>query len=218
VAAESLAYLWFPVIAYCIGKLSSSWSTRLILLGVLALFPLIETWYPLKTWLPLQYTNVHGVSDVIRIAEEFTVGCLLFNLHKNPAKLSTLWHDVLGLLLMVAIYGVMTLRTSHDQTTYYLMALLIMMLAKPGPLLNGLLGNKVALYLGERSYAVYLCHSLWVMGAAWAIAQLPHTPGVLWGVVAGCMLCAMATAHGLHAWVETPARKWLRQRWQPPTA
>jgi peptidoglycan/LPS O-acetylase OafA/YrhL len=216
VAAEALAYLWFPVTGYLTGKIKGLWPNLVLLLLWVVVFRLFYTLYPINQWLPPVYTNWLGPAEAFRIAEEFVIGCFLYNLYKQPGLLQPQRSDVQGIILLISIYGLMALNIPQAWLVAPL-AMLILTLAKPGPVLNGLLGNKVAIYFGEISYALYLCHSFFVMALLLVLPKVPHTPWVLGGLTTGYFAGAWLFAHLLYAYVETPARKWLRQAWAKPT-
>jgi peptidoglycan/LPS O-acetylase OafA/YrhL len=215
VAAEALAYLWFPVTGHLTGGIRTLKGALLSLVMFVVGFKWMLMAWPLDQLLPAVYTNTHGVHEALRIAQQFGIGCLLFNVYKQPGLLSSGWCDGLGVTALVALYALMAWALPTD-AMLAAMACLVLALAKPGPLLNGLLGNKVAVYLGEVSYAMYLCHTFLIMIVTGLLPKLPHTPVVLWGVVAFYTLATLGFAHVLYTYVETPARKWLRQCWAKP--
>ena len=211
VAAEALAYLWFPVLAYLslrVNKLKWNW---LILIAFWLAFRIFDAFAPVESWLPSIYNNPHGINEAFRIAERFGVGCILFNIYKQAKNVNAKWFDSLGILSLISIYALMA-TNAYKEIIVVAMALLIYCLAQPGPLLTKLLGNRAAVYLGEISYAIYLCHGLFTMAVAQVLTKLPQTGATHWVVFCIYVLSICLFSHCLYTYIEKPARNWLRER------
>lgn len=66
-------------------------------------------------------------------------------------------------------------------------------------------GNKVAQWLGDRSYSLYLWH--WPVYVALVYTEFQHAPFA----ILGGMLLTLALAHLSYIWIEVPARRRLEQ-------
>jgi len=62
-------------------------------------------------------------------------------------------------------------------------------------------------YLGEISYATYLCHYL--LWFAFKLAFVTDAHAVSWPLAAGFLLLVFANSAALYHWVERPAQKWM---------
>jgi peptidoglycan/LPS O-acetylase OafA/YrhL len=213
ISAEALAYVSFPVWAYLTSRLKL-WAGNALALSVVVLAFAKWPWgHWIFIWQVSPGTPVHSVDAVFRILSEFMMGCLLFNLCKpallQPANRGVIT-DVLGLVLLALLPLGFALGLNHTGAVIWFLALLACLLL-PGPRLNQLLGNRTMMYLGEISYAIYLCHMLVMMIMAPIFRRLPAESGIQWAAALPYIVLVFWLGHLLYQHVETPARLWLRQ-------
>jgi peptidoglycan/LPS O-acetylase OafA/YrhL len=213
ISAEAVAYLSFPWLAWVTSRCKGFAVNAGFVGMLLALFAVWPWGQWVFFWQQSPGTPVHSVDAVFRIAVEFSMGCLLFNLLTIKAangytqkRLS----DLVGILLMVLLPVALQAGLSNLNAVIWFMAL-IACLARPGVWLNQLLGNKTMVYFGEISYAIYLCHMLVMMLAAPVFRRLPVDTLVQWAAALPYLMMVVWLGHQLFQRVESPARLWLRQ-------
>ena len=219
ISAEAVAYLTFPVWAFLTSRIRL-WAGNALALATLVLAFAKWPWgHWLFFWQVSPGTPVHSVDAVFRILTEFAMGCLLFNLCKpamahaektHPEKRG-LMTDVIGLALLGLLPLAFAVGLSHTAAVVWFLALLACLLL-PGPRLNQLLGNARMVYLGEISYAIYLCHMLVMVIMAPIFRRLPAESWVQWAAALPYLAVVIWLGHMLYQNVETPARLWFRQK------
>jgi peptidoglycan/LPS O-acetylase OafA/YrhL len=127
----------------------------------------------------------------------------------------------LSILLIGAIVGALYLLSAHPLPTVrdgsglvdVLFLPLVICMAIGAGTLPALLSTRVAVYLGQISFSLYMVHELVHTAWIWATEQfelvLAGTAGKF--TVAGLIVLAMLGAAVLYHVVEEPARRWMRR-------
>lgn len=193
ISAEWAAYLAFPFLCRALLRLpTAGWMA----VGALAL---------LATGTEL------AAHPIGRVACGFTLGLCLREAEGRWA-LSRRLGRWTGLALLAAVVaGCVLLPRTAPLPFAALFAALILALCNPRDLLGRAAALPAAVYLGEISFALYMCHAVvWsaFKNAARIAApdiHLGHTAPVLIGVA-----LSLLTAAALYQWVELRARRWMR--------
>jgi peptidoglycan/LPS O-acetylase OafA/YrhL len=168
------------------------------------------------------YLAVHAQGDrigeltiswaVLRIAVEFTLGYALYRIHARYR-----WHvalsDVMALTGLGGIVLLTLLPAVHEIWLAPAIALLLLGLARSGPLGQRLFANRVAVFWGERSYSIYMLHAVvqivsnLTLGFFDLELSRGATPWLLLLVLSSSVLLA---SHLAYLWIELPARNGLR--------
>jgi peptidoglycan/LPS O-acetylase OafA/YrhL len=207
ISAEALAYTVFPLLAWVTSRCQSAW-VNAVLMGLVLWAVAVYPWGHWVLFWQQPVPNVHSLDAIMRISLEFTLGCLLFNLHKQHATLPAPIADKAGVLVLLAMPLALL---APLPVTLMAFLMLIACLAKPGAWLGGLLGNARMVYFGEISYALYLSHMLCLYVLFPLYKRLPVTPLVQWAAALVYIAGVVWVAHVLYQKIETPARLWLRQ-------
>jgi len=198
VSAEWFAYLWFPLIAFALGRTSPR-LCLIALAGVVAGFA--EVYF--------RYFN--GTMDhlgLLRVSFEFPAGYLIYR-----ASFHAPLPRVLPVLALVAGAAVFLLPTNFAEFGCVLLIGTSVALAGH-PSTARVLSHipRPLIWLGEISYSVYLIHAL-VMGTIGRPVELllPRLPWLLQlALVPVMLIVVILCAAALHRTVEKPARDWLR--------
>lgn len=210
ISSEWAAYLLAPLIFFAITRAS-----RHALLLLLALGGGLAVW--------LLETGRMGHADlkIPRVVLEFTLG----------ATMRALVPFVLPFLLRIRNPGLVVgwlacavaAASPHPGLLLLGMSWVLLLLSLRSERTTGRLARleRVTIYLGETSFAVYMCHALVLM--LWSGHQprfLAHAPAAELVVAAlTLMLVIQLLASLLHHTVERPAQRWIRQRfrhWREP--
>jgi len=200
VSAEWFAYLIFPLAAMFAGQLRRPGIWAAMCLAVY-LVPASFGWIPDSA--PSQWS-------LLRITSEFVCGTCLYRLFQSgrpsPLSPSLAGGVAIGLTLCFSLLRL------HGACAVPAYALLIWSLAdRP----DGLLGGRVAVYLGQASYSLYMTHGVVQIVlnrvcpvAHFAAATLPVRSTVLAFYLASIIAATALTYH----FVEIPGRRMLLAR------
>ncbi|KAA0081872.1 acyltransferase [Mycolicibacterium sp. P9-64] len=217
ISAEWLAYLMFGALILVIFRIARATRARSLLwLALAASLPPVllllasGQFYTPWSWLP-------------RIVMQFTAGALacaaVRRLH--PSERTRAAAGYLSVLLIGAIVGTLYLFSAHPLATVrdasglvdVLFVPLIIALAIGSGTLPWVLSTRVAVYLGQISFSLYMVHELVHTAWIWATEQfglvLAGTSGKF--TVVGLIALAVVLAAGLYHVVEEPARRWMRR-------
>jgi peptidoglycan/LPS O-acetylase OafA/YrhL len=223
IACEAVFYACFP---FLVGFIARRARTARALVGLAIAFWAIEA---LLFVLPLAVMVRSGGDVVMRVDYgpyrfplcriwEFAIGCCLGILHlrHRPAALRRAGVRNAG-LIAAAVGAVLAMAASRvlpqgEFLAWYVLftpvfALAILCMASGRTVLDGVLAHRSVVLLGEASYALYLWHWMALLLVRRLFGEA--VPGwAAWAAVAACVPVSLAT----FAWVETPARRWLRSR------
>ena len=199
-SAEWLGYLAFPLIVVAIGRLvpkGKEIAFALTLLAALVMATML---------LGAENLGQTGKFGILRMACEFTAGCLFCKAARN---------DVLPrtgtLILALAIILACTYGLRYHWGAVFGLGLLVLALCKEGRVANLLFGNRVALWLGNISFSLYLSHWPLIQVYQWA-APRSSLDRQLLAVLLVAAMVAIATL--LYHFVEVPSRRYLRRKMQ----
>jgi peptidoglycan/LPS O-acetylase OafA/YrhL len=152
----------------------------------------------------------------IRVGSEFLIGCLIYNLYTFTAS----WRSA-DIYALTTAAGIITLSSSgmphlYDGLMVLLFAILILSLSRSQGVFGCLLSSRPMLYLGRISYSVYLIHSLIIVAAnqfATRYISHPALPSASVMLMVVMLVLTTLAADRLYAWVEVPAREYLRKHW-----
>jgi peptidoglycan/LPS O-acetylase OafA/YrhL len=155
---------------------------------------------------------------VLRIASEFLLGYALYRVHVRyrwPAWLS----DVMALGGLIGLIALTVLPAGYEFWLAPAIALLLLGLARTGPLGQCLFANRAAVFWGERSYSIYMLHAVVqiVSNLALGFLNIEVPRGLLpWLLFLVLSVAVLLASHLAYEWLELPARNWLRRRMQSP--
>jgi peptidoglycan/LPS O-acetylase OafA/YrhL len=217
ISAEWLAYLLFGALVLVIFrmKLATRARTLMVLAFVAQLPPVVLLltsgfFYTPWSWLP-------------RIAMQFIAGALACAAVRRlrPSDRTRAGAGYLSILLIGAMVGALYLLAAHPMPTVrdasglvdVLFVPMVISMAIGAGTLPRLLSTRVAVYLGQISFSLYMVHELVHTAWNWAAEQfelaLEGTVGKL--TVLGLIAVAFVGAALLYHVVEEPARRWMRR-------
>ena len=199
-SAEWLGYLVFPFIVVTIGKqVRRGWEvpTALALLAFLVVATFL---------LGAKDLGQAGKLGILRMACEFTTGCILCKAAREDAAPRTMTLIfALGVTLACA-YGL-----AYHWGALFGLGLLVLALCKEGPVANTIFGNPVALWLGNISFSLYLSHWPLIQIYQWVRARIALNDSVL---AIALIATILVVANLLYRFVEVPSRQYLRKKMQ----
>ncbi|MCC8395125.1 acyltransferase [Paraburkholderia sp. MMS20-SJTR3] len=204
ISAEWFAYLFlFPLCAKVLSRVSR------LSCGVIVAI----SWVLLCVYCFLFNDGDLGLTTfgALRIVPQFLAGYWLFRLLKT-------WQpgDLAMCFGLVALLVLMSVSTTLPFLLLPLILLVIAGLAKGGAIGNALFGNRVAVFLGEISFSIYLIHPLLQIGCNQLVRRLHVPQSPLVALVILLVEVAVVVAGGALGYflVEVPARRAIIARAQ----
>ncbi len=204
ISAEWFAYLVFPLAYFLLRRTGSLWPWVVIVLASVLSF------------------NYQGSNHLAQISIEFPVGMAAFEIYSRHKIKTGRWASLVPVgMILVSTYliaatdpaGPQKMSTGGHLRTGVILAtaLLLVGLTSKRDILGRVLSTRFAVYAGEISYSVYMCH--W---AAWTALHkgLPHffpgrsVPHVAIMIAAG--LLTIASSIICYHTIEIPGRIFLR--------
>lgn len=212
VSAEWLAYLAFPILALMLIRFRSVATATL---GATAAYGML-----IAAWVALYWNrDPFGAWPVLRIATEFTGGCLLFVIWERSRGLSKsrAWQWIAPITIAAVIIGCGAVSATHQRAVVLapLFGLLILAIAKAdrGPI-SMLLSLRAIVWGGEVSYCLYMTHGVVqpVINHLISPARIA-SHGIAERVLLGVMIAVVIVVAAVATYyvVEVPARKRMRQ-------
>jgi peptidoglycan/LPS O-acetylase OafA/YrhL len=204
VSVEWFAYLFiFPLAVWLLKRLAGigTFFVAALALGLVVLEPAIRT-----NW------------ELSMVSLLFLVGALLWDIRRRTLAAGRKLPRHLDSAAFALLLAGLWLRTDalyFKSLLLLAMGLLILGLSREDGLLARLFATRLAVFLGEISYSIYLIHGVVLRllkivlpGAKYVHSTLPVRAGIL--AVDGMMVLVAAML--LYFLVEHPARVWLRRR------
>ena len=199
-SAEWLAYLIFPLMTASIHRLRSPLLCVYFAGGALLL---------LATLSALEHgLDFHNLGGLLRMATEFTAGCLLYRFQRTGSRLPVLPCTMAAVALVGAALSFRVLLCLAP----FGLALVVMLAAQPEGPVAFALSRRPIIFLGEISYSLYLFD--WMMiqfSNALLAATAPTTDAMAlaWKLATGALILSASVA-GYYG-IERPARAWGRR-------
>ncbi len=201
ISAEMIAYTLLPVFLV-IGRRLPAWVFLAATMMVLSV-----------TYLVLQANDIRMTRltydfGVIRAVLGFAIGVALLHVIRITPNLGA--YAPFGFFSTVAVIGLGVALRAND---LWILLLLVPLIGFGAGLAQSnrpsLLRHPVLIWLGERSYAIYMVHVLVIALSkdALMVVGLLHVPIAVYLFNVGVIIFA---AHVLYTFVECPARTWLR--------
>jgi peptidoglycan/LPS O-acetylase OafA/YrhL len=211
ISAEWFAYLIFPIVGFVCAWLFKR--NRLAPLLLLALFPLV--WVFSKSMGFPNLTLLTGEGGFLRIIPSFFAGAAVWWVGRRLVLPQTVGLGIVSISVLWLVAA--TSLRAPDVVSWFGLAGIVFGLAETSKSSNaGFARGKLAIWLGEISYSLYMGHvlvDLVVSQVAKRVVTDPIQLGTLGPFVVllgslGSLVFAAILFHG----VETPARNWLRTR------
>jgi peptidoglycan/LPS O-acetylase OafA/YrhL len=207
ISAEWFAYLTFPV-AFAVA----AWFRKVPWAGVLAAGALFGVLFTLVAQVGMTLTNMTWQGGALRIVPSFLVGIALWRLGDAHVSVRGPWAiaGVAGSAFWIVVAAQAGL---SDAIIWPALAALVFFTAETAKSTKtAMFATPAWVYLGEVSFALYMVH-LPVDIAFYQIVERV-LPGAQGGMLVVLMIAAigasLAAAMIAHAFVEKPAREWMR--------
>lgn len=203
ISTEWAAYLLLAVTGGWLARLRiGPWSFPLLVVGVAAL---------LGVWFDMQ--GLASIGDdipktgLIRCLVEFGLGVMLCQWWSARREQPRGTRVITGTSIGLAAVAALLFATGQPQpaTIPIVMVVIVIFALQASVAARPLLSGRVAQWLGDISYAVYLTHYfLWVLFKLFFVDDLAnvHPTAIL-----GFVLLTLAVSHLLYRWLEVPGRR-----------
>ena len=208
VSAECFAYLLFPLASFHLFSRPMSIVTNLIAcLGLLVGTLVLGYWLSDGSQYMLPWSGT-----LARIATEFALGCLLYNIYKQlPTHFANRMAS--GALTFLILLILLQLPNRWDFLFLIGFLFLILGLTNNQSFVSSIMSHRLSIYLGQISYSIYLSHSVVfiVLGAAFKkwIPDGGYQHAGLAAII--YIVSVIAISHLLFNLVETKARDSIKQ-------
>lgn len=201
ISTEFFAYLCFPALAFCLKF--RDWPTWL--LGtVLVVIALGLHWY--FRVLGFNFAGDIEQTGLLRCVAQFFMGMILCVIYLRDDRQNLF--KICVLLAAAAVFITMRVLEKQAPVIPLIWVTLILGFAlwrRANPLLS-----RPLVWLGDTSYATYLCHYLGFIVFKHVFVKAGEvTP--LW-LVMGFYLCLLVASHLLYRYIEKPSQRWLLRR------
>lgn len=214
-SAEWVAYVAFPLPFLLTRRIAQRWQA--VTLAALSLLVLALVFFASH-----REMNLAGRAGFLRLACEFTAGCLIQRAYQLRPHDGASWSR--ANLIALVVLAACLLYPPAVPFSVLAFGFLIMSLAHHEGWLNRSLSTKTAVFLGEISYSLYLMHFIVMQMEGWYIGRFPpHGTALKMALSAGLVAAILAVSICTWMWVERPARsigRTLADRLvpQPPAA
>jgi peptidoglycan/LPS O-acetylase OafA/YrhL len=214
ISVEFAAYLVFPLMALALVGVRSArqgftTAALVAMVGVAAMMLVAVS---------LNDSPTGGVMIWLRIATEFTIGCLLFGgwRHLTNKKFGAHWDwaAIASVVVIAVTLGIVGGEGAAALLTVPAIAVFVLSCAGATGVLGRLLATPLMIWGGKVSYSVYMTHFilLMVFGELLPAARFEDSAGVVrLAVLAAYLLGAVAVGAVAYHFVEEPSRKALRR-------
>ena len=205
ISAEWFAYLTFPAYAFIAWRLRERPLLAVILAG-LFLVGLYEV-FPRLAGFALTQATFHW--GALRIVPCFAYGCALYIAYRKGPLRYPLFSSFAALFMLVFSAGLV----GSDTLSVLSAGSLIVSLASLSQRNNRLIGSRPAVWLGEISYALYMCCAPWLMVSTNLVARITQDDDKQFSLLIwlGIMLSLILISALCHHLIERPSRQFLRR-------
>jgi peptidoglycan/LPS O-acetylase OafA/YrhL len=204
-SAEWAAYLVFPLMTTVVVRIRSrGWA----LLGAACLLLLLFAAFRLVLRLPS--LDSHGTSGMIRMAFEFSAGCLLWRAAALGWRLTPSLEIVPPVLLVLAAFV-----PGASFLALPAFAGFVLLAAGERGRVYRALAHPASVFLGEISFSVYLIHYVPLDLMHWAVE--PAVPRWVWHCCQAAFVPAtLVVSFVVYEYFEMPAKRWFTPRRSVP--
>ena len=218
ISAEAFMYLCFPLVLLVINRLRATAAVTtmllmpMILMTVCIMIPVqVSFTTQLAAFSKADLTpHVEHISPaamefgLLRVTAGFIAGCCAYRCYSSSLYARIPW-QVVGPICATSIIAL--LLGEQVLYVYPLLPVLILSLAAPGNILTRICSSQPLVWIGDRSYAVYMCHAFLLP----VFAVLPGSSITMtWFNVVLATALLLAVCHVIYHLIEMPARRWLR--------
>lgn len=222
ISAEWMVYLVFPwIVALCLN--GKAWRPTVLFLAALVFLPVMTDLDVLinepKRAGILDIWNYETVFPVVRCFVEFTMGIIAFRMGAVPLVRQILGGNIAAGVLTLSLLVAMCIKPA-DILIVYLLPFFMISIAQGQNHVAKLLSIRPIYWLGQLSYAIYMIHDLMiyfiVASAKWlqGFGFSEHMAMSLFTLLFGLLVIALAQM--AYTYLEQPARKYIRKKWDRP--
>lgn len=221
ISVEWLAYLLFPLVALAVAAVRHP---ALILLAMLALFGLLAVAYGTTEY---PGTVSYGL---VRLAVEFSAGCLLYRLYRRGYWSKPLWGAT---LVGVCLCAWILLLLDRQGSLHGLGGEIVLLVVLPiglAAIVYGLaceetapigrwLSRPAMLFWGRASYSLYMVHFVPIMMLTRFLPWNALAAQDFWtrfAVLATLIAVILIASAATYRFIEVPSRRWMRRLVREP--
>ena len=211
-SCEWLAYLLFPLLAIALARIASRRAAVQWLAAVAGAFALAYVFY-FRCDLDLRF-DVGGFAHLAlpRVGFEFALGALCYKLLQFADLRNWPWLAiVLGAIVAATLLAATPAR---DFAIVCVFALVIVAGSMKRNFVARILSAPLLVYLGEISYSLYMVHvpiRMTLGKAAESAIARSNSLAEAGAIAVSLMLVTIGVAAAVNAFVEIPARRWMRR-------
>lgn len=211
-SCEWFAYLWFPLLAIALARIATRRAAALWLAAIAGAFALAYVFY-FRCDLDLKF-NVGGFAHLAlpRVCFEFVLGALCYKLLQLADLRAWPWTAIV--LGAIAAATLLAATPARDLIVVCVFALVIVAGSMRDNLVARILSAPVLVYLGEISYSLYMVHvpiRMTLGKAAESAIARSNSMTEAAAIALVLLLLTIAVAAAVNAFVEIPARRWMRR-------
>jgi peptidoglycan/LPS O-acetylase OafA/YrhL len=205
-SVEIVAYATFPVLAWTAVRAKSERLSLAAGLGVLAALIGFQAATHTLTG------NMTGRLSIARAMTCFPAGVLLYRVgaFKSGAETGYRWGAPLALASTAALVLVLLISQAAVLTPLFFAGIIIGVRFGKG-IVNALLSSRIAIFLGEISFALYLVHLVPLNVLLWSVERYRITQAKTLAALAAYLAVVILASFFLHEFVELPAQRYGRR-------
>ena len=208
ISAEMAAYLLFPLVVSLRARARMA-ARLLIILGALAFYGIVAA--------GSASLDIIAGTAPLRCLAGFALGMLIYDARYRFAALPAALLAAMQIAAAAAILSLLAI-PSNDVLIVAPFALLVASSWTDRGLAGPLLGNRLMLWLGDRSYSVYLNHLIVkaMLLVPWGFVARRTAPDPMLeraGFLLVYLASVLLVSHLTYRLIEIPARRWLTRRW-----
>lgn len=214
ISLEWFAYLLFPLFVTLLGPIRKS---RSLLIAIALTF---VVYYLARFGIGDFPRGNLGPGALMRVTFGFLLGFFLYGLYRQRFLEQLSW-DAIGLATIAVFCAMMLLNGAGYGFRFALnfpVGLLVFAVACSNGYAARIFDNRVSIFLGEISYAIYMVHFPLLRflthryGGDFGAAAAADDPFRLWAYALGVFALLIATSTLCHFAIEQPCRDWVKRR------